>query len=120
MSEQNKAFVRQYFQTFEQGDFDGLKELMHPDHRFRFPLAPEVLDRESHIQMSKGFFAAFSDFHFDILEQIAEGDKVVTRGVLHLRHTGEFQGIPPHQQRYCHPVPQHHAGVGRERRRGKG
>lgn len=40
------------------------------------------------------FFAAFADFHAVIQDQIAEGDKVVTRKTLRGRHTGAWQGLP--------------------------
>ena len=41
------------------------------------------------------FFSAFSDFHGVIHDQIAEGDKVVTRKTLRGTHTGPWQGIEP-------------------------
>jgi steroid delta-isomerase-like uncharacterized protein len=37
---------------------------------------------------------AFPDVHFTIDEQIAEGDKVVTRWTGHGTHKGELAGIP--------------------------
>jgi predicted ester cyclase len=37
----------------------------------------------------------FPDIQVEILDQIAEGDRVTTRKVLRGRHTGEFMGIPP-------------------------
>lgn len=40
------------------------------------------------------FFAAFSDFHGVIHDQIAEGDRVVTRKTLCGTHTGSWQGVP--------------------------
>lgn len=40
----------------------------------------------------------FPDIRVEILDQIAEGDKVMTRKVLRGRHTGEFMGIPPTQK----------------------
>lgn len=46
-------------------------------------------------QQFDGFRAAFADFRAVIHDQVAEGDKVVTRKTFHGRHTGEFNGIPP-------------------------
>ena len=43
----------------------------------------------------EGFRAAFPDFRATILDQIAEGDKVVTRKVFNGTHLGLFQGIAP-------------------------
>jgi predicted ester cyclase len=42
-----------------------------------------------------GFRAAFGDFRATILDQICEGDKVVTRKVFTGTHVGAFQGIEP-------------------------
>lgn len=38
--------------------------------------------------------AAFSGLHVTVEDQVAEGDKVVTRKTFHGRHTGDFFGIP--------------------------
>ena len=37
----------------------------------------------------------FPDVKVEILDQIAEGDKVTTRKMLRATHTGNFMGIPP-------------------------
>jgi predicted ester cyclase len=39
--------------------------------------------------------AAFPDLHFTIEDQIAAGDRVVTRWTANGTHNGEFQGISP-------------------------
>jgi steroid delta-isomerase-like uncharacterized protein len=41
------------------------------------------------------FRQAFPDFHSTIEDQIAEGDKVVTRWTMRGTHQGEFRGIAP-------------------------
>jgi steroid delta-isomerase-like uncharacterized protein len=38
---------------------------------------------------------AFPDFHIEVAELIAEGDKVVARTTLQGTHTGPYVGIPP-------------------------
>jgi predicted ester cyclase len=38
---------------------------------------------------------AFPDFRATILDQVEQGDKVVTRKVFHGTHLGPLQGIPP-------------------------
>ena len=40
------------------------------------------------------FHAAFPDAHFNVEEQIAEGDKVVVRWTLRATQAGEYQGHP--------------------------
>src|ERR671910_2860606 len=41
------------------------------------------------------FHSAFSDFHLSIEDQIAEGDKVVSRYTMRGIHQGEFRGMAP-------------------------
>ena len=100
MSSDNKAFVRQFLETMDammvgKGSRELLRALMHEDHVFHFPLAPEPLGRDAHIGMNLDFASKFSNFQHIVQEQIAEGDKVVTRGTVRLTHTSEFNGIPP-------------------------
>ena len=40
------------------------------------------------------FITAFPDLHWNIEEQIAEGEKVVTRFTMTGTHQGDFMGIP--------------------------
>lgn len=42
----------------------------------------------------RGMRAAFPDLHFFVEEQIAEGDKVLTRFEWTGTHRGEFLGVP--------------------------
>lgn len=42
----------------------------------------------------RGFRAAFPDLHFNVLEQISEGDKVASRYEFTGTHHGEFLGVP--------------------------
>jgi predicted ester cyclase len=39
--------------------------------------------------------ASFSDLHYDIQDEITEGDKMVVRVISRGRHTGPFLGFPP-------------------------
>jgi predicted ester cyclase len=66
---------------------------------------PDVLDHsrppgigpgaEGVRQQFDGFRQAFPDFRATVLDQIAEGDMVVTRKVFHGTHRGDLMGIPP-------------------------
>jgi len=46
-------------------------------------------------QLFASLHAAFSDFHIDVEDMIAEGDKVVARVRGSGTHQGEFMGIAP-------------------------
>jgi predicted ester cyclase len=93
---QPKDVVRRFVEESQTAaDERALAELLHPDivdHSRPPGVAPGA---EGVRQQFDGFRAAFPDFRATILDQVAEGDRVVTRKVFHGTHLGPFQGIPP-------------------------
>jgi predicted ester cyclase len=91
-----KDVVRRFVADYQTGaDERALAELLHPDvvdHSRPPGIAPGA---EGVRQQFEGFRAAFSGFAAEILDQVAEGDKVVTRKVFTGTHTGPFGGIEP-------------------------
>jgi predicted ester cyclase len=71
-----------------------LEELFSPDYKLNFP-GQEPFDLQETRQFYQRMYTAFSDLRHEIHDQIAEGDKVVTRWTATGRHTGEFLGIEP-------------------------
>lgn len=97
MSEQsNKQLVRRFVDEYQTGaDETAFEELLDPDV-VDHSLPPGIAaGAEGVRQQFDGFRAAFPDFRATILDQIAEGDLVVTRKVFHGTHRGELEGIPP-------------------------
>lgn|SRR5215211_5861752 len=96
MSEQNKAAARAFFEIFESGDVDRLPELMsddYVDHDPQNPFAGEGIEgAKKSIAMYR---EAFPDLRFTVEEQIAEGDKVVTRWTGTGTNSGAMMGSPP-------------------------
>ncbi|MEX1254326.1 MAG: ester cyclase [Dehalococcoidia bacterium] len=95
MLESNKGLVRRFYEAIDRGDAKILDEFIAPDyldHNPPFPNLPagRAGSREG-FQLALG---AFSDFSHEVVDQIAEGDKVVTRMRASGKHTGEFLGIP--------------------------
>jgi predicted ester cyclase len=91
-----KDLVQRFVDEYQTGaDERALDELVHPDvldHSRSPGVAPGI---EGIRQQFDGFRAAFPDFRATILDQVAEGDRVVTRKVFHGTHRGSFQGIEP-------------------------
>ena len=48
--------------------------------------------------MSGMFYGAFPDLQHVIQDQVAEGDKVVSRLIVRGTHRGDFQGVPPSEK----------------------
>lgn len=91
-----KTVVRRFVDEYQTGaDERAFAELLHPDvldHSRPPGIAPGAAGVR---QQFDGFRAAFDGFRAEILDQIAEGDKVVTRKVFRGRHSASFNGVEP-------------------------
>jgi predicted ester cyclase len=91
-----KTVVRRFVDEYQTGaDERAFAELLHPDvldHSRPPGIAPGA---DGVRQQFDGFRAAFDGFRAEILDQIAEGDKVVTRKVFRGSHSGSFNGVEP-------------------------
>lgn len=93
--EENKALVRRFYQEIDKGNIEAMDEMVTEDYIDHSPppfpnLAP---GREGLKQSFKIFWEATPGYH-QIEEQIAEGDKVVTRLTAYGKHTGDLPGAP--------------------------
>ncbi len=97
MSEENKAVVRRAIeQVWNQGNFAVVDELIASDYIGHSSMpSGETHERDGYKQFYSILRQGFPDIQFSVEEQIAEGDKVVTRWIARVTHTGEFQGISP-------------------------
>jgi steroid delta-isomerase-like uncharacterized protein len=93
--EHNKAIARRFFAASDAANEAAFGDLLAPDFVAHLPGAPGPLNREALLQVGRLFSAAFSDHHYTIEDQLAEGDKVATRVTWRAIHTGEFQGLHP-------------------------
>ena len=97
MQEENKAIVRRYFEEIlDGGNLDLVDEIFEPQYVLHDPSSPhEVRGVEGTKRFVGMFRSAFPDIAHSIEDQIAEGDKVVTRLRARATHTGDLMGIPP-------------------------
>jgi serine phosphatase RsbU (regulator of sigma subunit)/predicted ester cyclase len=94
--EKKKALVRHFFEAQAKGDLDALDELMAPDFVDHSLLPGQDPGREGYIEGVAEDHAAFSNLRFHIEDQVAEGDKVVSRITHSGTHDrGEFVGFAP-------------------------
>jgi steroid delta-isomerase-like uncharacterized protein len=95
-SEENKSIVRRFFELYDSGQIDVLEqEVLDPNVVVHLSGMPAPLDRAAFKQTGLAFHAGFPDHHSTIEDQIAEGDKVVTRSTFRGTHRNELQGLPP-------------------------
>ena len=93
--EENKALVRRFYEQIDKGNIGILDELVAEDYIDHNPppvpgLAP---GREGVKQAFRMFQRATPGYHH-IEDQIAEGDKVVTRLTSYGKHEGDLPGAP--------------------------
>ena len=82
-TEENKAIVRRLFEAVNAQDFDVYDQLM----------SPETAQRAK--DTTRWIYATFEGHRFDVVDQAAEGDKVMTRFTSRGGHSGEWEGVPP-------------------------
>ena len=92
--EQNKAIVRRNYEAADKNDLTTFREQLASDVVIHLPSMPGPLNREALLQMMNVMFLGLTERRHVFEDQIAEGDKVVTRLMLHAVHTGEFQAMP--------------------------
>jgi predicted ester cyclase len=95
VEKENKTIVRRFEEEMAKGNLDVIDELLSPDFVDRNLLPGQGPTREDFKRTNKEFLDAFSITSFTIVEQIAEGDTVVTK----YRQSGvsrdEIAGLPP-------------------------
>jgi predicted ester cyclase len=96
VSEENKALVRRLIKEVEKGDLDVIDEVLAHDFVDHDLLPDQEPGREGYERGLSEDRAAFSNFDITIEDQIAEGDKVVTRCRWRGTHDrGKAMGMPP-------------------------
>jgi steroid delta-isomerase-like uncharacterized protein len=97
MSEENKALARRFAEDIlNPGSVDTVEEVYAPDYVGHDPAMPEdVRGVEGAKEFYGMYINAFPDAEITVEDQVAEGDKVVTRWTARGTHRGELQGVPP-------------------------
>jgi predicted ester cyclase len=95
-AEENKALVRRWFGELDKGNFDIIDELLPVDYVDHNPPLPDLPPgREGVRQSSLTLAGAFPDAVHTIEDQMAEGDKVMTRLTTRATFLGECLGFRP-------------------------
>jgi predicted ester cyclase len=94
-TEENKALVRRFYEEIDKGNLEAMDELVAEDYVDHNPppFPGLAAGREGLKQAFKIFWEATPGYHH-IEEQIAEGDKVVTRLTSYGKHEGDLPGAP--------------------------
>jgi len=100
-SQQNKDLIRRLMKEVEKGNLDVIDELLAPDFVDHDLLPGREPDREGYKRGITEDLNAFSNVSITIEDQIAEGDKVMTRYTWRGTHDrGKFMGTAPTGKRF--------------------
>jgi predicted ester cyclase len=96
-TERNKAIVRRLFdEVWNSGSVDRIEELYAGDFVADYrPYAPLRHGHDAIKGMVQRAHAAFPDYHEELEEMIAEGDKVVVRLTITGTQLGQWGPLPP-------------------------
>jgi serine phosphatase RsbU (regulator of sigma subunit)/predicted ester cyclase len=96
-AEENMALARCFMEAKVTGDLKAMDALMAPDYVNHTKLVPgQQPGPEGEKRAIAQFSAAFSKSSVHFEDQVAAGDKVVSRCILHRTHDrGEFMGVAP-------------------------
>ena len=102
MASDYKSMVRRFYEEVETGQrLELVEELIHPDFRdVHNSAAPfPVVGVEVVKKLATGLHHAL-DLRIEILDLVAEGDKVTAHINCHVTHKADFMGKPPTGQQY--------------------
>lgn len=101
--EQNKALARRELEElWSEGNLAVADEIFAPDfvsHQHSHPDTQDVHGVAAYKDFVRQIHRAFPDLHYTLEDQIAEGDKVMTRNVASGTHKGALMGIEPTNRR---------------------
>jgi len=94
-AEENKALVRRFYAEIDKGNIDAMDELVAEDYVDHSPPPIPGLKpgREGLKQAFRLFWEATPGRH-QVEDQVAEGDRVVTRLTAFGKHEGDLPGAP--------------------------
>src|SRR3712207_8243848 len=94
--EQNKQLVRQFFEASDRQDAEVMDQLVSStNYSLHFSGMPPMDWNTNKEQFLTPFNKAFPDLSRNIVDMVAEGDKVAVSINVTGTYKGEFQGIPP-------------------------
>jgi predicted ester cyclase len=95
-TEENKALIRRWFDELDKRNFAIIDELIPEDYVDHNPPLPNLPPGREGVRQSSLILAnAFPDAVHTLLDQMAEGDKVMTRMTVRATFTGGIFGLVP-------------------------
>lgn len=95
-AERNRETAVRVYEAFNQRDFGTMRDCLAGDAVVHAVPAELGLgqDPDAFIEVARMYVEAFPDIRMDVLEAVADGDRVAARVRAAGTHEGEFVGIP--------------------------
>ena|ERR1043165_4355177 len=90
-----KDFATKWFGALDSKNYDVLKSMLSPSHKFDNPMTPQPVDGATHLGITQQMNSSFSEGRHTIDQMVCEGDWVTVRATWSGKHTGDFNGVPP-------------------------
>jgi steroid delta-isomerase-like uncharacterized protein len=91
--DENKAIVRRYFVALDERRMDDVAAVFAPDLELHFDGWP-VMGKEAGLIFLTGYLDAFPGISHEVIDQVAEDDRVATRITVRGTHKADFMGLP--------------------------
>ena len=92
LAEEHKALVRRMILDFDSQPVEATYKWMTPDFVTLMNGEPPM-GLEAYRQLAGTIAQSFSNLRHEIIDMVAEDDRVAVVMTLHLTHTGEYEGI---------------------------
>jgi steroid delta-isomerase-like uncharacterized protein len=93
--DENKRVIRELFDAVNQNDLERIMTMVTDDVVVHTPIPGVPPGREGLRGFMGVYFGAFPEQRVEVHELVAEGDRVLARHTHHVKHGGEFAGMPP-------------------------
>jgi steroid delta-isomerase-like uncharacterized protein len=94
MSDDARTVVTRWNDAFMRGDFDELATLIHDDFVDHSPYPGMGTDKAAFLEKARVSKAATPDVVYRLVDQVAEGDRIVDRFEVTATPVGDLLGIP--------------------------
>lgn len=94
--EKNKQLARDFYAAVNNEDYDTASKYLHKDFTFYVQVDHPIPGAEGFVASEKKNFDAFGEFSFQIIDLIAEGNKVAVYMIHEGKHNkNEIMGLEP-------------------------
>jgi steroid delta-isomerase-like uncharacterized protein len=95
--QENKQVVRRFFELLDRHDTESMGRLLVSSTNYSFHIGgmSSPVDWNEYRRLLTGVNNSFPDLRHEVIDMMAEGDKVAVRIRVTGTHKGDFQGIPP-------------------------